>query len=56
MDNCPVFQHAEGDLASFRYFTSQSVVNGTVGQTEIARAFHIPQVTVKRHVEMLPGE
>jgi transposase-like protein len=47
----PVFQHAEGDLASFRYFTSQLVVNETVAQADIARAFHIPKVTVKRYVK-----
>jgi transposase-like protein len=47
----PVFQHAQQDLAAFRYFTSQLVVNGTVGQAEIARAFHVPTVTVKRYVK-----
>ena len=35
----PVFQHAQEDLAAFRLFTSQLVVNGTVSQAEIARAF-----------------
>jgi transposase-like protein len=45
-----IFQHAQDDVASFRYFTSQLVVNGTVGQAEIARAFHVPRVTVKRYV------
>ena len=44
----PVFQHAPEDVAAFRYCSSQLVVNGTVGQAEIARAFHVPQVTVKR--------
>ena len=33
----PVFQHGEKDLASFRYFTSQLVVNGTAAQADIAR-------------------
>jgi transposase-like protein len=47
----PVFQHGEGDLAAFRYFTSQLVVNGTVGQADIVRAFHVPKVTVKRYVK-----
>src|SRR5919108_6578818 len=47
----PVFQHEEGDLAAFRYFTSQLVVNGTVGQADIARAFQVPKVTVKRYVK-----
>ncbi len=47
----PVFQHAENDLASFRLFTSQLVVNGTVSQAEVARAFHVPAKTVKRYVK-----
>jgi len=42
----PVFQHAEKDLASFRLFTSQLVDNGTASQADIARAFHVPSVTV----------
>lgn len=46
----PVFQHDEKDLASFRLFSSQLIVNGTVGQADIARAFHVPLGTVKRYV------
>ena len=30
----PVFQHAQEDLAAFRLFTSQLVVNGTVSQAD----------------------
>jgi transposase-like protein len=47
----PVFQHGQQDVAAFRYFTSQLVVNGTVGQVDIARAFQVPKVTVKRYVK-----
>lgn len=47
----PVFQHGQEDVAAFRYFTSQLVVNGTVGQADIARAFQVPKVTVKRYVK-----
>lgn len=47
----PVFQHAQDDLAAFRLFTSQLVVNGTVSQAGIARAFHVPAKTVKRYVK-----
>ena len=47
----PVFQHAPDDFAAFRLFTSQLVVNGTVSQAEIARAFHVPSKTVKRYVK-----
>src|SRR5256885_6867221 len=39
----PVFQHAQEDVAAFRYFTSQLVVNGSVGQADIVRAFHVPK-------------
>ena len=49
----PVFQHAQEDLAAFRLFTSQLVVNGTASQAEIARAFHVPPKTVKRYVKRL---
>lgn len=49
----PVFQHAQEDLAAFRLFTSQLVVNGTVSQAEISRAFHVPSKTVKRYVKRL---
>ncbi len=49
----PVFQHAQGDVAAFRLFTSQLVVNGTASQAEIARAFHVPSKTVKRYVKRL---
>lgn len=47
----PVFQHAEDDVAAFRLFTCQLVVNGTASQAEIARAFHVPARTVKRYVK-----
>ena len=49
----PVFEPAQEDLAAFRLFTSQMVVNGTVSQAEIARAFHVPAKTVKRYVKRL---
>jgi transposase-like protein len=47
----PVFQHAQDDVAAFRLFTCQLVVNGTVTQAEVARAFHVPARTVKRYVK-----
>jgi transposase len=48
----PVFQHEEKDVKSFRMFTSQLVVNGTVRQGDIVRAFHVPLATVKRYVKV----
>lgn len=48
----PVFQHAERDLKSFRMFTSQLIVNGTVKQKDIVQAFGVPLITVKRSVKL----
>jgi len=47
----PVFTHAADDLASFRFFTTQLIVNGSATQGEIARAFGVPRGTVKRCVK-----
>ena len=46
----PVFRHEADDLRTFRMITSQFVVNGNARQCEIARAFGIPMVSVKRAV------
>jgi len=46
-----VFTHAKEDLESFRFFTTQLIVNGTATQGEIARAFGVPRVTIKRYVK-----
>ena len=48
----PVFVHEERDLATFRMFTSQLVINGNATQAEISRAFGVPLVTVKRYVKL----
>lgn len=52
----PVFSHAVEDIASFRYFTSQLIVNGNATQGEISRAFGVPLVTVKRSCKKLREE
>jgi len=44
----PVFTHTIQDLASFRFFTTQLIVNGTASQGEIVQAFGVPLTTVKR--------
>ncbi len=44
----PVFTHEAKDLASFRLFTTQLIVNGTATQGQIVRAFGVPLTTVKR--------
>jgi hypothetical protein len=48
----PVFQHEEQDVRSFRLFTSQMIVNGTVKPKEIVRTFGVPMITVKRYMKL----
>jgi transposase-like protein len=47
----PVFTHEVGDLASFRLITTQLIVNGTATQSEIVKAFGVPERTVKRYCQ-----
>ena len=44
----PVFTHAKKDLASFRLFTSQLIVQGSATQGQVAKAFGVPLVAIKR--------
>jgi len=44
----PVFTHEVSDLASFRLFTTQLIINGTATQSQIVKAFGVPMTTVKR--------
>jgi hypothetical protein len=48
----PVFIHDRDDLATFRMYTSQLVINGSATQAQIARTFGVPLVTVKRYVKL----
>jgi len=47
----PIYQHPEGDIRSFRLFTSQLVVNGNAMQSEIVKAFGVSVISVKRWVK-----
>lgn len=47
----PVFTHEVADLASFRLFTTQLIVNGTASQGQIVQAFGISATTVKRCIK-----
>jgi transposase-like protein len=47
----PVFTHDVADVASFRLFTTQLIVNGTASQGDIARVFGISTTTIKRCVK-----
>ena len=48
----PVFHHDEEDVQSFRMFTSQMIINGTIKPKEIMKVFGVPSVTVKRYVKI----
>ncbi len=47
----PVFAHEEEDNSSFRMITAQFCVNGFVKQIQIARAFGVTPISVKRSVK-----
>lgn len=47
----PVYQHPEDDIKSFRFYTSQIVVNGNATQAEIVKAFGVSAISVKRWVK-----
>jgi len=47
----PVFTHAVNDVRSFSMITSQFVVNGSVKQVEIIRAFGVTKNSVIRAVK-----
>src|ERR1019366_2242473 len=49
----PIFQHEEGDLRSFRLFTSQLIDMGAARQVDIVNAFGVPLPTVKRYLKLL---
>jgi transposase-like protein len=52
----PVFTHPVDDIASFRFFTSQLIANGSASQSQISKAFGVPLVTVKRACKKLRVE
>ena len=47
----PVFSHTEEDTRSFQMITAQFCVNGHNRQAEIARAFGVTKISVKRSVK-----
>jgi transposase-like protein len=48
----PIFSHAEADLKSFRMIMSQFYVNGNATQAELARAFGVTKINIKRAVKL----
>ena len=47
----PVLTHEQDDLATFRMFITQLIVNGTASQGQIAKTFGLSLTTVKRCVK-----
>lgn len=47
----PIFRHDKDDLDSFRFITSQLVVNGVCKQVEIVKCFGVTGISVKRWVK-----
>ena len=45
----PVFTHAADDLASFRVFTTQLLINSTASYGQITKAFGVPMRSLKRY-------
>jgi transposase-like protein len=48
----PVFIHSEEDISTFRMITAQFCINGNAKQADIARAFGITLISVKRAVKL----
>ena len=48
----PIFSHDENDIQSFRMITSQFHINGNATQAEIARAFGVTTISIKRAVSL----
>ena len=47
----PIFKHIQSDLDSFRYITSQLIINGVCTQKEIVNCFGVSDISVKRWVK-----
>lgn len=52
----PVFQHDINDIQSFKMIISQLYVNGNATQAEIARAFGVTPLMIKRSVKLYREE
>ncbi len=48
----PVFQHAKDDIRTHRLIMAQLYINGTAKQTELAKAFGINVIVIKRSVSL----
>ncbi len=51
----PIFKHIESDIDSFRYITSQLIINGVCKHKEIVNCFGVSDISVKRWVKRYKG-
>lgn len=49
----PIYSHSENNIKSFRYITSNFVLQGLCTRREIADAFNVSYQSVKEHVKKL---
>ena len=47
----PIFNHNESDIDSFRFITSQLIINGVCKQKQIVSCFGVSDISVKRWVK-----
>jgi transposase-like protein len=52
----PVFSHTKDDTQSFQMITAQFCVNGHTKQSDIAKAFGVTKISVKRSVKLYREE
>jgi transposase len=48
----PIYQHPQADLASFRYITSMLIETGSTSQKQVAKAFGVPLITIRRYCKV----
>jgi len=48
----PLFTHSRDEVASFRMFTGQLIVQGRATQGRIQKAFGVPLVAIKRPTKL----
>ena len=47
----PIFNHSQSDIDSFRFITSQLIINGVCKQKEIVKCLGVSDISVKRWVK-----
>jgi hypothetical protein len=56
LNGLPVYAHAEDDLSSFRFFTSNLIKQGLCRKIDINRAFNVSEDSVNRYYKKFEEE